>query len=493
MAFTYLDFTSQEVGILKEVAQKYNAGQIITMDDLNQAIATVAYSFKSNPTWQAVNIASGVVTAERTGQISYLEIDTEGQAPIDTLTTISSSGAYAFSEGDSVICKITENARTVIYSDSGGNLGVNGSTYQSSDETHIISFKLIAGVFVEIYRFPLVANEWLDLLLNNDRIVSGAITALSSYMKITGELTGETKARAPLSIDTTAGAEGGITVLVDEGDGFFAIGSYAYTSATSPIPFAEALANAIDTDPDHEYTTDYGAGSDNFNIFVPAGFGSSGNSFVLAITESGGLSATAGAFASGADGTEADDTLTTINGASQTGRILVVENTNTTANIFLGSGGNITFFGEVRLIPNQTARFLYNGSTFIHLSSLPERSPIMLGCVDGIDSTSTGDFLIYTGPSGLDSIGLFVIIHLLNVSGGGAPPRVSIGINSPNYNNIMPSTLLTGLSSTNNDFVFMADGVIRGIGGGEEVYVRVQNASTYTDYDIQVDLVGIIY
>lgn len=79
-------------------------------------------------TAQPKTISGGVISIQ--GSYSYYSVDTEGAASSDNLDTISNGN-----EGDLILIKAANAARTVVIKDGTGNIKTNGSSDLSLDNT----------------------------------------------------------------------------------------------------------------------------------------------------------------------------------------------------------------------------------------------------------------------------------------------------------------------------------------------------------------------
>jgi len=107
-----------------------------------------------------------------------------------------------------------------------------------------------------------------------------------------------------------------------------------------------------------------------------------------------------------------------------------------------------------------------------------------------VDATSTGNSLVMTVPSGMIFIPQCANFTLVNVSGLALVSTMSIGSNASSYNNIVPATLLTGLSSANQTYKVNLSGLTTSVPASGEIYCRVSIASTATVYDVVASISG---
>lgn len=109
-----------------------------------------------------------------------------------------------------------------------------------------------------------------------------------------------------------------------------------------------------------------------------------------------------------------------------------------------------------------------------------------------VDGTSVGNTSITTIPSGKKFIPQSGGFTLIGVSGLSLVATISIGTNSPNYNNIIGTTLLTGLSVQNQHLKINLSGIITTIAASSEIFCRVSIASTATAYNVIANISGFL-
>lgn len=106
-----------------------------------------------------------------------------------------------------------------------------------------------------------------------------------------------------------------------------------------------------------------------------------------------------------------------------------------------------------------------------------------------VDGKIVGNTLLGSVPAGKTFIPIQASFTLLNVAGLALVSTASIGSNSPNYNNILGATLLTGLS-TQGEVIGMDLGNPSSVGASTDIYARVSIGSTATTYDLQASVIG---
>lgn len=107
-----------------------------------------------------------------------------------------------------------------------------------------------------------------------------------------------------------------------------------------------------------------------------------------------------------------------------------------------------------------------------------------------IDITAAGNTLLYTAAAGITGIDLSNV--KLNLFGSNTVGGLilSIGTNSPNYDNIVPSTTLTGFNTIGDLWVIPISGLTHRIAASEAVYARVTNPVTGAGAQINAFFTG---
>lgn len=129
---------------------------------------------------------------------------------------------------------------------------------------------------------------------------------------------------------------------------------------------------------------------------------------------------------------------------------------------------------------------------FLPFSSAPTPLP-KLATVNGVNTKVTGTTLLYTVPAGRRAIILSAIIRCVTATAITVGPTLSIGQNSPSYNDIYASAVLTGListSGTGSSFGFGSIGLFAQGAPGATIDLSITNAATGTSQTISVDLNG---
>lgn len=108
-----------------------------------------------------------------------------------------------------------------------------------------------------------------------------------------------------------------------------------------------------------------------------------------------------------------------------------------------------------------------------------------------ITATTTGATLLYTTENGTRKFYCVAIsLECTTATLVTIPPTVSIGTNSTSYNNIMVTTLATGLLATALHFPIPINTASTVIPANTGIYVNVTTGATATAQTITVHLVG---
>lgn len=105
-----------------------------------------------------------------------------------------------------------------------------------------------------------------------------------------------------------------------------------------------------------------------------------------------------------------------------------------------------------------------------------------IGNTSMFDSVSTGWYFLWAS------------FWSNNAGGVVTPPTVSIGTNSPNFNDIMPAASLTGLTGSNLTLTIpIITAAIRSpFAAGTTITLRVSVAATATSFNFDTVLVGLV-
>lgn len=106
-----------------------------------------------------------------------------------------------------------------------------------------------------------------------------------------------------------------------------------------------------------------------------------------------------------------------------------------------------------------------------------------------VDGKTVGNTLLVTVPAGKTFIPIKATYTLINVTGLSLVSTVSIGSNSPNYNDISGATLLTGLS-VQGKVLSLDLSSPTSAAASSNVYARVSIASTATTYNLMASVIG---
>src|SRR3990172_4451377 len=111
--------------------------------------------------------------------------------------------------------------------------------------------------------------------------------------------------------------------------------------------------------------------------------------------------------------------------------------------------------------------------------------------VANIDAKVVGDTTVFTtAPSFGRFYPVLVRIVLSAVSGLVTAPTVSVGTNSPNFNNIMGATPMTTLTAANDFFAFLLSSVAPSVAASTAIKCRVSAGATATTYTIAAHVIG---
>lgn len=110
--------------------------------------------------------------------------------------------------------------------------------------------------------------------------------------------------------------------------------------------------------------------------------------------------------------------------------------------------------------------------------------------IASIDMTTTGNYEFLTVPLGKTYIPIRLFIELTNVSGLISVSTVSLGTNSPNYNNMIGETLLTGLNTVNESFNIQPTNSTFLPHNEETIFLRISGVAVATTYLGTAHLLG---
>lgn len=150
------------------------------------------------------------------------------------------------------------------------------------------------------------------------------------------------------------------------------------------------------------------------------------------------------------------------------------------------SGG---LFGDVKSPGSSVvdgALVSYNGTSGQLINS---SSGIVVKNV-AVDGKTVGNTLIFTTDAVKTFVPVSINVTITAVSGLSLVSTVSVGTNSPNYNNICGAALLTGLDSNNETIQIPLIANLNAISAGSQVYARVSIGSIATTYDLNVAIAG---
>lgn len=111
--------------------------------------------------------------------------------------------------------------------------------------------------------------------------------------------------------------------------------------------------------------------------------------------------------------------------------------------------------------------------------------------VTGINGTAVADTTIATTAAGLGRFYPFGVRFVLtSVNTLTVSPTVSVGTNSPNFNNIIPATTLTTLVTANDYLPILLVAVAPSVAASTAIKCRVSVGATAVTYTFAVHLVG---
>jgi len=160
---------------------------------------------------------------------------------------------------------------------------------------------------------------------------------------------------------------------------------------------------------------------------------------------------------------------------------------DTEAEILLMSGkaGDVAYAADTKL------RYMYNGNDWFCTDALR----VLRGTAT-VDARTVGNTKILTIPSTtFRFVPLGAHVEVTSLTGTVIlQPTLSVGTNSPNYNNLFTATGLVGLLSavglTSNNALNLAN-AISPLAGGTDVYARVSIGATGpTVYVVRIDIMG---
>lgn len=111
----------------------------------------------------------------------------------------------------------------------------------------------------------------------------------------------------------------------------------------------------------------------------------------------------------------------------------------------------------------------------------------------GLDLTQTGATKIGTTDANNRFVPLFAHIELTAVTGFTSVPSVSVGTNSPNYDNGIPITTLTNMNTVNQMVMQQYANLKKSVSAGTDVYVNVTTAAIATTYIGRITILGFYY
>ena len=117
--------------------------------------------------------------------------------------------------------------------------------------------------------------------------------------------------------------------------------------------------------------------------------------------------------------------------------------------------------------------------------------PLLSSPITEVDATLVGDHPLTTVPTDRLMYVTKLLILLTNVSGGGAKPKVTLGYNSPDFDDIILPTTLISLDTVNDAFLIDIEGLIKAGVAADVLTARIDTASGFTDYDLSIGVFGV--
>jgi hypothetical protein len=330
----------------------------MTSTQVNNIVSSYGASFKSTPSVETVTIASGSATVTRRAQVSFAAFATEGGASTDDLDTIVTTG---FSQGDLLVCFIAQTGRRINVTSAGN---INASGFVWVDTTNCLMLVYTGAAWVEMARYPKATT--INRTQAEYPIPGGGVQDITVYTSWAKsyylDSATETLATGTIQITATAGTNGAVTAMVDDGSGVLqTIGSTSYSAPTVPNAVAAALNAAINAG-----TATHGYSStvllDTCTVSAPVGTGASANTFLLDTTIAGGVTTVDVDFGGGVTAAYANGTLDNILGGTD-GMEVIVTNIMPANTITLGGAGNIGASAQGVIAASASRRIIYDSTT----------------------------------------------------------------------------------------------------------------------------------
>lgn len=120
------------------------------------------------------------------------------------------------------------------------------------------------------------------------------------------------------------------------------------------------------------------------------------------------------------------------------------------------------------------------------------KSPLGLSIiqVSNVDGTTAASTTIGTTEGSGRFIPLYANVQLQSTTGFAVVASLSIGTNSTDFNNIVPITALTSVSSANLMVNIPLVSVISSVAASTAISVKITTPATATTYVLRVTLVG---
>lgn len=129
---------------------------------------------------------------------------------------------------------------------------------------------------------------------------------------------------------------------------------------------------------------------------------------------------------------------------------------------------------------------------FIEFFSSEKDSPVIPAIqykARNIDGTSTGTTNLFTTQV-VNFRSMQLVIDLTSVSNFVTPPTISVGTNAGNYDNILPATILTGLSAGSTHILIQIEGIMPDIAQSTSVKLNISIAAVASTYTVDATIFG---
>ncbi len=124
---------------------------------------------------------------------------------------------------------------------------------------------------------------------------------------------------------------------------------------------------------------------------------------------------------------------------------------------------------------------------------MANHSLLYVSTLTGIDGKTTGSTEIDTTSASLRFVPMFIQIEPTTATAVVVPSSISIGTNSPNYNDILAITALTGLTSSNIMLQLTPAALSSSLAASTGVFVKVTTGATATTFTLRVSILGFYF